>query len=242
MRGAPYCLAANRTAFTGSAMSSPSHIDTLLAARQVANFASEQGAHNLAYQRRDTYTHIGAVLADSVLQAGLNYNSVVRPRIQRIISAYPDADSVVRLMTLVRSEQTCELLDWRHPVKQKRFEDVVMFCNESNIDDVDDLRSHLMTDDFCIEIQNINGVGPKTVDYMACLVGIDTVAVDRHIRSFAATVGVVQTDYAFLKRAFCFAADFLSISRRDFDAWIWFRESNSSNPQLQFSFEMNAAL
>ena len=242
MRGAPDCLAANRTTFKGRVMSNPSHIDTLLAARQVANFASEQGAHHLASKRRAAYTHIGAVLADSVLQAGLNYNSVVRPRVQRIISTYPDADSVVHLITLVQSERTCELLDWRHPVKQKRFEDVVMFCNDNNIDDVDDLRSHLMTDDFCSEIQNINGVGPKTVDYMACLVGIDTVAVDRHIRNFAATVGVVQTDYAFLKKAFCFAADLLSISRRDFDAWIWFRESNLTKPQLQLPFEMTAAL
>lgn len=217
-------------------MGNSGHIEVLLAARQVANFAREQGAHRSEYQRRATYTHIGAVLADSVLQSGLNYNSVVRPRVQRIISSFPDADSVNRLMILVHTQQISDLLNWQHPVKQKRFEDIVIFCDMHHVDGVDDLRSCLVTEEFCEEIQTVNGVGPKTVDYMACLVGIDSVAVDRHIRNFAAKVGIIQTDYVFLKKAFCFAADFLSISRRDFDAWIWSRESQSNAPQLQFTF------
>lgn len=217
-------------------MSNSGHIEVLLAARQVANFASEQGAHRSAHQRRGTYTHIGAVLADSVLQSGLNYNSVVRPRVQRIIDTFPEADSVDRLVTLIENQQISDLLNWKHPVKQQRFTDVVMFCAANEVDRVDDLRSHLVTDEFCARIQTVNGVGPKTVDYMACLVGIDSVAVDRHIRNFAAKVGLTQTDYTFLKKAFCFAADLLSISRRDFDAWIWTRESQSSVPQLQFTF------
>lgn len=217
-------------------MSTTSHIEVLLAARQVANFASEQGAQGSTHRRRATYTHMGAVLADSVLQSGLNYNSVVRPRVERIISSFPDADSVDRLIVLVQTEQISDLLNWKHPVKQKRFSDVVMFCAAQQIDRVEDLRLRLMQDEFCEDLQTVSGVGPKTVDYMACLVGIDSVAVDRHIRKFAAKVGLTQTDYSFLKKAFCFAADLMSISRRDFDAWIWTRESQSSAPQLQFAF------
>lgn len=65
--------------------------------------------------------------------------------------------------------------------------------------------------------------GRKTVDYMACLVGIDSIAVDRHMRTFARQVGVENDDYHFLRRSFCCAADLLALSRREFDAWLWKR-------------------
>lgn len=59
---------------------------------------------------------------------------------------------------------------------------------------------------------------------MACLVGVESIPVDRHVRSFALRLDIKCQDYHFLQKAFCFAADFLGISRRDFDAWIWQRE------------------
>ena len=37
---------------------------------------------------------------------------------------------------------------------------------------------------FCTSLQRIDGIGPKTVDYMKCLVGIDSIAVDRHTLTF----------------------------------------------------------
>ncbi|TIS84458.1 MAG: hypothetical protein E5X00_01335 [Mesorhizobium sp.] len=74
------------------------------------------------------------------------------------------------------------------------------------------------------------------MDYMQCLVGIDSIAVDRHVRTFAKRVGVVEEDYDFLRSVFCYAADLLSVSRREFDAWVWRREASVSNPQLVFAF------
>jgi hypothetical protein len=71
---------------------------------------------------------------------------------------------------------------------------------------------------------------------MGCLVGMDSVAVDRHVRAFARRVGVLEDDYDFLKTVFCYAADLLSVSRRQFDAWVWHRESSLSAPQMAFAF------
>ncbi|RWG23829.1 MAG: hypothetical protein EOQ53_02625 [Mesorhizobium sp.] len=42
--------------------------------------------------------------------------------------------------------------------------------------------------------------------------------------------------YDFLRSVFCYAADLLSVSRREFDAWVWRREASVSNPQLVFAF------
>jgi hypothetical protein len=67
------------------------------------------------------------------------------------------------------------------------------------------------------------------VDYLACLVGIESIAVDRHVRAYARRAGVESQDYDFLREVFCGAADLLSLSRRAFDGWIWRKESGASN-------------
>ncbi len=210
-------------------------VEILVAARRVADFASERGAQSAFEYRRPTYTHIGAVLVDSILQAGLNYNSVVRPRVLRVINEFPEANNMYAIVHLIASEKTAHLLNWRHDVKLDRFERVVQFLVDRAVEDVAGLRVKLTDPDFCQAMLLLHGVGPKTIDYMACLSGIESIAVDRHIKSFASKAGVDQSDYYFLKRAFCFAADLLSISRRAFDAWIWQRESQERSPQLSLA-------
>lgn len=218
------------------AHSVPSPIDLLVAARKIADFADAEGVVTTRQATRAQYDHLGAVLADSVLQAGLRYASVVRPRVERILIRYPDSASAWALAEIVRNGQAAEFLDWQHPVKAARFERTVEFICKSGIEHVADLREKLRSDEFCLHFQSINGIGPKTVDYMACLVGIESIAVDRHIRSFARRVGIQAVDYLFLKRVFCFAADLLSISRREFDAWVWHRESSKKSSQLSLAF------
>ncbi|MFC5391733.1 hypothetical protein [Bosea vestrisii] len=218
------------------AHSAPSPIDLLVAARKIADFADAEGVGASRSAARVQYDHLGAVLADSVLQAGLRYASVVRPRVERILVNYPDSANACALAEIVRKGQAAEFLDWQHPIKAARFERTVEFICNSGIEHVADLREQLRNDEFCLDLQCINGIGPKTVDYMACLVGIESIAVDRHIRSFARQVGIQAADYVFLKRVFCFAADLLSISRREFDAWVWQRESSKRSSQLSLAF------
>src|SRR5690606_5476698 len=113
-----------------------------------------------------------------------------------------------------------------------RFEQLVIFLQRWGVESVQDLRVGLTSDEFCNAIQAVNGIGPKTVDYMACLVGIDSIAVDRHVRAFAKVVGVDSDDYYFLRKSFCCAADLLSLSRREFDAWLWRRAAAPTQAQL----------
>lgn len=209
-----------------------SAIEVLLAARRIADHAKDEGA--LCEQRapRATCDHLGAVLADSVLQAGLNYTNVVRPRVLAILRTYPTLDTISALLGLIQERRTGAFLNWRHHEKVNRFEMLVAFLRNSGIEDVQDLRVSLASEQFCDAIQTINGVGPKTVDYMACLVGIDSIAVDRHVRTFAKKVGVENDDYHFLRRSFCCAADLLVLPRREFDAWLWRRAVVPAQVQL----------
>lgn len=211
-------------------------LEVLKAARRVANLATTEGVSTAYAARRSTYEHVGALLADAVLQAGLSYRSVVMPRVTRILDKFPEADRVSALVCLVERGSAAHLLDWQHRTKVERFEHLVVFLHRAKIDCTADIRTALKSDAFCADLKSLHGVGPKTIDYMACLVGIESIAVDRHIRKFAARAEVDSTDYDFLKNAFCFAADLLSISRREFDSWVWSREARKRNSQLTLAF------
>jgi hypothetical protein len=215
---------------------SGSAIEVLIAARRIADHAKDLGALFEERHPRVTCEHLGAVLADSVLQAGVNYTTVVRPRVAAILRAHPNRLTISSLVVLIQDGKTGAFLSWRHHEKVTRFETLVLFLKEWGIEDVKDLRAGLASDEFCDAIQTVNGVGPKTVDYMACLVGIDSIAVDRHVRAFAKMVGVKNDDYHFLRKSFCCAADLLSLPRREFDAWLWRRGAVST--QVQLSLEV----
>ncbi|WP_434212380.1 hypothetical protein [[Pseudomonas] boreopolis] len=210
-------------------------IELLLVARRIADRARDEGALAGAKDTRPVCEHLGAVLADAVLQAGLNYTTVVRPRVLQILRSYPEHDTISSLMSVVRDGHTRTFLNWYHHQKVARFEALVSFLRARDVETVHDLRNCLANEKFCDEVQTLNGVGPKTVDYMACLVGIDSIAVDRHIRTFARAAGVENDDYHFLRQSFCCAADLLSLPRREFDYWLWRRAASSAPVQLALS-------
>ncbi len=203
-------------------------IAVLIAARRVADLAEADGALWDTPALRPASGHMGAVLADAVLQAGINYASVVRPRVAAILYRYPTATRASTVMDLVQTGQAPSFLSWDHETKIQRFERLVRFLVFRSVDTVDDLRSSLECEAFRAGLQELSGIGPKTVDYLACLVGMDSVAVDRHVRAYAFRAGVLSHDYDFLREVFCGAADLLSVSRRSLDAWIWRRESSGS--------------
>lgn len=213
-----------------------STVQMLVAARRVADYAKELGADLDRQEIRPAYDHMGALLADSVLQAGLNYNSVVRPRITAILAHYPNQSRTSQLLDLVQRGETATFLNWTHTEKVSRFDALVTFLSDCSVEHIDDLKECLLDRAFVVSLRDVRGIGPKTVDYMGCLVGLDSVAVDRHVRTFAKRVGVMEDDYDFLKTVFCYAADLLAVSRREFDAWVWQRESALSAPQMAFVF------
>src|SRR3954469_13534555 len=50
------------------------------------------------------YDHMGAKLADAVLQSGVRYEAFVRPRVDRIASDYPLARTTSGFLELLRAE------------------------------------------------------------------------------------------------------------------------------------------
>lgn len=204
-------------------------LEILASARRVATHAERLGVVAHALPTRPTLDHIGAVLADCVLQAGLNYRTVVRPRVNRIRIAYPDSARLSGVKGIIGEGRAAEFLCWKHPAKLSRFVSLVELLDGEDVERTTDLRGWLRYARARDRLLCIPGVGPKTFDYLCCLVGLDRIAVDRHVKSFADEAGVSLSSYDELQTVTSYAADLLGLSRRDFDAWIWSIQARQSH-------------
>jgi hypothetical protein len=196
-------------------------LEQLALARRVADYAGELGVGNFSFTLRTVNDHLGAVLADAILQAGLNYRTVVRGRVDRILSEFPHASTMSGVMALIESDAAADFLLWQHPTKVSRFISLAHFLAIQKVETTAELNLWLQVETARERLLALHGIGPKTYDYLCCLVGIDCIAVDRHIKTFAGEAGVVTEDYESLKFVVSCAADLLNVARRDFDAWIW---------------------
>lgn len=166
------------------------------------------------------HVHVGALLADAALQAGLNYRSVVWPRVSRLERSFPSAASMTGLAALLNELGASELLNWRHEVKLARFELLVHFFR-GRVETVADIGAFIASYETRFELTKLKGIGEKTVDYLFRLTGGQEVAVDRHVIRFVEDAGIRHESYAITKEIVGGAADLLGVSRDCFDASIW---------------------
>ena len=77
--------------------------------------------------------HIGALFTDAILQAGVNYRSVVRPRVESVLMRFPEADTVSAFSKVLDRYGVREVLHWNNTAKIHRMEDLVSFCSFHSI-------------------------------------------------------------------------------------------------------------
>jgi hypothetical protein len=168
-----------------------------------------------------TYSHVGALFTDIILQAGLNYRSIVKPRVNMLMQRYPDASTTFLFSKLIEQKGLENIISWSHPTKLNRIKLLVDYSLDRGIDTCDDWAFYLRTRANQLEFLNLNGIGPKTLDYTMKLLSFDTIAVDRHIISFLNRAGINVVEYYSAKKIVEFAADLMNISRRNIDCSIW---------------------
>ncbi len=191
-------------------------------ARALVNYIEGLDSFNtISVPNRQAYSHVGGLFTDIVLQSGLNYNNVVKPRVLNLINKYPEANTVNGFSKLIKNKGLNELLNWRSPLKLQRIKDIVALSINNNVDDCDDFKGFLSVMDNRYAFLNIRGIGPKTLDYSLKLLSFDTVAVDRHITLFVLQAGLYSKDYYTIKKIVEYAADLMDISRISIDLSIW---------------------
>jgi endonuclease III len=194
-------------------------MQTLICARLLADYISS--LYGFKIINPVSYNHMGAVLIDAVLQAGMNYRTVVAPRVNRFLRLYPDARTTSGLLANIEHDSAAYILDWRHPEKPRRLVEVTQALADNGVEHVSDLRTWLIDESNVQLLLRIKGIGPKTADYMKGLAGLSNVAVDRHMFQLIRCAGIQCSEYAEAKEIIEYAADLLAIPRGCLDRSIW---------------------
>lgn len=182
----------------------------------------------------ERYHHMGATLADAVLQRGIDYKSVVEPRIKRLLAEYPEATTTSAFAHVVREHGAAQVLNWSEGQKPETLVALINLLLEHGVETEDDLRAWLEHAENLVRLQGINGIKDKTADYLQILVGIQTVAVDMHLFGFLAEAGVPTSDYAEAHKILRETATLLGVEAAKLDHSIWrYRSERPAKRQRQ---------
>lgn len=175
-----------------------------------------------------TYRHMGATLCDTVLQAGLNYRTVVEPRVHRILTYWPKASTATLFLERIEAFGLGGVLDWKDPLKLSRIRTLTAFCVDGGLETEERLRRWLVVEENALALLALPGIGPKTVDYVKNLVGLSTIPIDRHMAAFLEKAGVHCRSYEERQQALLALACCLNVEPRSLDAAIWSMQSTAA--------------
>jgi hypothetical protein len=141
------------------------------------------------------WQHMGATVCDAGLQAGVRYETVVRPRIEHLIAAWPEPTLSAFERRTTEPGALEDVLQFRGR-KLDTIRRLTSHLRAEQIDSVEDLSSWLDLPSNAGSLVEIKGMGDKTVDYLRLLVGLPGAAVDRYLRRFVQHAWPEATTYA----------------------------------------------
>ena len=168
-----------------------------------------------------SYCHMGATITDSVLQAGLNYQNVVYPRVQNLLENYAGYKSTSDFLILIQTIPLNELISINNQRKLTLINDLTWFFFNNGIEYEHQLADWICNIHNAKKLLSFNGVGDKTVDYLKSLVGIPSVAIDRHLFSFLKVAGISIDSYHDASIVYQKTAEMMSMSEYELDRKIW---------------------
>lgn len=167
------------------------------------------------------YTHIGALLTDAGLQAGIDYNAVVAPRVARMLARWPDAATVSAFLERISKGDLKEIIDWQDGEKPRRIRRMAELLAKERIETVEDLARWIQESGSHAKLISLRGVGEKTADYIGNLAGQPILAVDVRLRRFVADSGVNVESYSEIHRLLACVAQRLGVNLGALDRAIW---------------------
>jgi len=193
-------------------------------AKKLVNYINSLGLE--ISTRKPPHKHVGAIIADAVMQIGHEYKKQVANRIVRLREEYPAAATVSGFLHLLGTVGAQELLDgWKGQQEHKRLYDHAKFFAGKGIDTFDELAVWLQDEENRDSLIKAGlGIRDKTADYYRVLVRLpDAVKVDSRVEEFLADAGIDVTIYAYkdLRAVVQLAAKQLGKRPIDLDSAIW---------------------
>ncbi|MEU2837113.1 hypothetical protein ABZ776_08435 [Streptomyces sp. NPDC007076] len=174
------------------------------------------------------WTHMGAVICDASFHARCNYEATLRPRLLRLQTDWPDATTVRSFQGRLATEDLAVAMHFNNSQKVATAHAITDLLATNGVDTRIDLHAWLDHQANRAALRTVKGVGPKTVDYIGNLVGRSQVAVDVHLRAFAADAGVPGLRYEQLRAVYEEAAVLLGHDHGGLEHAIWRYKSGAA--------------
>jgi thermostable 8-oxoguanine DNA glycosylase len=134
--------------------------------------------------RNTTNNNMGATIIDGILQAGLNYQNVVKPRVDKFKNEHRDIKTTSQFYELISNNDLPELIKMKGQ-KPERIHALVKFLKNEKVETEDDFYTWLENSNNLLRLSNIKGIKSKTIDYLKILTGHkETVAIDTRLINF----------------------------------------------------------
>jgi hypothetical protein len=204
-----------------------------------------------AVQVNPGQAHLGGLIVDSALQRRQRYASVVAPRVAKLITAWPDADTTTGFRTrLGAPDESANLdpaatdtatpdqtgprglgglgtvLNWYSPDRLVQMAQTADVFTDHGIDTTADLGAKLEDEatrqPLHRALQGIHHVGSRTLDYLDILCGITpALALGSRLQLAANRAGITLRDDGHLKAVMSYAANLRDWPVADLDAVLW---------------------
>jgi len=136
------------------------------------------------------YNHMGATITDTILQAGTKWETVVKPRILKLLKHTEAKTTKGFFNFFLDINGLKKILCWQDQEKPERILGLTNFFIKEKINNETNLKKWLKKDENITEIKKLRGIGNKTADYLKILSGISTSAIDRHLIKFLQNAGI----------------------------------------------------
>ncbi|QRG65166.1 hypothetical protein [Brevibacillus choshinensis] len=197
-----------------------SDISVEVSVNKLVSFLTMLPDFKLVTEIDGSYGHMGATLTDAILQSGIDYKSVVKPRVNNIKTQYPSASTTSGFLKTMSEHGLDRMINFKG-AKVERIKQVAEFLQSEQIETEDEFAVWLSDDQNVIRIKKLKGIKDKTADYMKILVGQQGNAVDRHLIHFLEQSGVPFESYQKTSEIINRAADHIGVNRSLFDHSIW---------------------
>lgn len=151
----------------------------------------------------------------------MNYHHVVYPRVLKLLTKYPAYKTTCDFIILMQVFPLTELVDWKNSKKLQRISDLSWLLYNNGIENEDQLAKWLDIEKTINLLRKVDGIGPKTIDYLKILSGNQAVAIDRHLFAFLELAGIFHCSYQDASLIYTKVSELLNISQYELDRKVW---------------------
>lgn len=208
-------------------------------AKKLAAYAKRLGrkfCETAKNAEQPAYKSMGALILDGILQAGMDYEKFVVPRVHRFCELYCGHTTLSQLVAAVGKDGWGKVSNHRG-FKLGYLENLTEFLQVQKLETVADFKKWAETPGNADSLLAIKGVGQKTRDYLQMLAGVPTVAVDVHLQNFmkdaGISVSISGSGYERAKEIIIAASGIYGVSPFQFEQAIWLYMARKKNPEVQ---------